>query len=152
MGHMINGFIARSPGFGLVRNPKHRSSICRLEQGFEFMPISKQMIDPDEQASGIAEFYGLTDHLRQWAADVSSKFRIAYIETEYFGGTGGQSAAIWEGGQLVLGPLVTADAINQVLRLLGAVRGRAADEFEAIGLGRYRSNEDWIDARNRKGH
>ncbi len=36
-------------------------------------------------------------------------------------------------------------AINQVLQALGVTRDNACDEFAALGLDRYRENEDWIE-------
>ncbi len=34
--------------------------------------------------------------------------------------------------------------VNQVLRRLGVLRGEAIDEFDAVGLNRHRSTEDWV--------
>jgi hypothetical protein len=36
-------------------------------------------------------------------------------------------------------------AINRAFRHLGVARGSEIDEFEAVGIGRFRSNEDWIE-------
>jgi len=33
---------------------------------------------------------------------------------------------------------------NQVLRRLGVLRGEAIDEFDAVGLNRHRSTDDWV--------
>jgi hypothetical protein len=69
---------------------------------------------------------------------------VAYIEAEFFGGTGGQSAVAWSGGSRVLGPLHAQEAINETLRFLGVRADGARDEFDAVGLGRYRDTADWI--------
>ncbi|GAA2565303.1 hypothetical protein GCM10010435_42520 [Winogradskya consettensis] len=71
---------------------------------------------------------------------------IAYVEAEYFAGTGSQFAVVCAGGDLVLGPLVQDEddppthptPISQALRHLGAIPGGHFDEFDAVGLGRYR--------------
>jgi hypothetical protein len=71
------------------------------------------------------------------------KKKVAYVEAEYFGGTGGQSAAVWEDGRLVFGPINDESAINQALRVLGVAQKDAFDEFEALELGKYRDTDDW---------
>lgn len=90
-----------------------------------------------------------------WAIESSRCFPLAYFETEYHGGAGSQAAAAWAGGVVVAGPFLQADEdcgkgepsewpINRVLRHLGVVRSKREDEFDAVGLGRWRNNEDWI--------
>lgn len=78
---------------------------------------------------------------------------VAYVEAEYFGGAGEQSAKVWDGGKLVLGPLRLAEKapipaagtpISQALRRLGVAKGDYHDEFDAVGLGRHRDTEDWL--------
>ncbi|WP_208298653.1 hypothetical protein [Streptomyces liangshanensis] len=80
---------------------------------------------------------------------------VAYVEAEYFGGAGEQSAAVWEGGELAWGPVhvpegreFSADGgpISQALRRLGVVAREGQDEFATLGLGRHRDNERWIRA------
>jgi hypothetical protein len=93
---------------------------------------------------------------------MSHQARVAYIEGETFGGQGTQSAAVWDQGELLLGPLFTCDveddvedgfvwtsdprqsAINLALRELGVDRGTAVDEFAALGLHLKRKTEDWL--------
>ena len=88
-----------------------------------------------------------------WAARESLGFPLAYVETNYQGGPGEQSAIVWAGGRIVFGPATTdtgeprtpllEGAINRALRHLGVERGDVIDEFDALGLGRHRLNEDW---------
>jgi hypothetical protein len=70
---------------------------------------------------------------------------VAYIETEYFGGTGTQAAAVWEGGKIILAPRrADIGPINDALRLLGVTRTPTQDEFDVAGLRRHRRTEDWL--------
>jgi hypothetical protein len=68
---------------------------------------------------------------------------------------------LWRCAEVCLGPVTaefTATApdpssnqqwpFNQALRELGVDRGDAFDEFDALGLGRWRHTEDWLTARN----
>ncbi|MFF7157434.1 hypothetical protein [Streptomyces sp. NPDC008139] len=83
---------------------------------------------------------------------------VAYVEADYFGGAGTQTAQVWDAGKVVLGPLrlaegepspATGTPISQVLRRLGAARGSHVDEFSAVGLGRHRDTDDWLSPMNR---
>ena len=74
---------------------------------------------------------------------------LAYVETNYVGSTGTQSAALWRDGQLVMPP-VSLDAkvsrpaqfwpINAALRSLGVAALPPADEFTVFGLMAFRSH------------
>jgi hypothetical protein len=92
-----------------------------------------------------------------WATEQSRRFPVAYIQTDYHGGTGSQCAIVWRDGAVSSGPLETVDkqgsitplrerAINRAVMELGVERGDARDEFEALGLNRHRDNDDWVAA------
>jgi hypothetical protein len=79
---------------------------------------------------------------------------VAYVEADYFGGVGSQVAALWDAGQLVLGPVVRPEhrrtrgdlsPISQALRRLGVSARGHVDEFDAVGLGQHRHVEDWLE-------
>jgi hypothetical protein len=71
---------------------------------------------------------------------------VAFVATEYFGGIGMQAAAAWRRGEwLMLYSCAEQGVINRALALIGVRPGMGRDLFEEIGLGRYRSNEDWIE-------
>lgn len=88
-----------------------------------------------------------------FAAAASRSGALAYLETNYFGGDGGQSAALWVAGALSIGPLTLDVAaarnrppafwpINAALRGLGLKPRPGADEFTVFGLAAYRSNAE----------
>ena len=78
--------------------------------------------------------------------------KIAYIETDYHGGTGSQSAVLFENGRKTICKVLDDSssepapanlsewAINSVLIALGVRKSR--DEFESINLDDYRSMPD----------
>jgi hypothetical protein len=70
---------------------------------------------------------------------------VVYFETEYHGGTGGQGAAVYRQGKCIYGPTFSeAGPINEALATIGVrVSAPARDAFEAIGLNRHRSSDDW---------
>jgi hypothetical protein len=71
---------------------------------------------------------------------------LMYFETAYHGGTGGQGAVLFRHGELIFGPhWAEIGPINQALNLLGIrFEPPAHDEFEAVGLDRYRDAEGWL--------
>lgn len=77
-------------------------------------------------------------------AEVITKVgRVVYIEAEFFGGDGTQACVTWDSNLHVTQPLVDAGAINSALQFLGVEIGDHHDEFDALGLGRYRTSNDW---------
>lgn len=72
---------------------------------------------------------------------------IAKIETDYFGGSGNQSAKLFINNKKVYDKSDEQDwsvkPINDVLKLMGIQRISNQDEFDTIGLGKYRTNKDF---------
>jgi hypothetical protein len=58
------------------------------------------------------------------------------IYTDYFGGIGEQSSELYLNGE----KLFEYHTINEGLRKIGVIKGYS-DEFDAINLGNYRSND-----------
>lgn len=109
------------------------------------IPITDALYEELGGDGEVDTFYRLAPGVEEWAQRISQHSIVAYIEAEYFGGVGGQSTVAWSNGSRVLGPIQAQDAINQSLRLLGvSAADIAGDEFDAVGLGAYRSTDDWI--------
>lgn len=71
---------------------------------------------------------------------------LAYVETDYWGGSGGQSAMAWVEGREALSAMRAMGAggpINSALRAIGVKRSDTDDEFDTIGLGLRRSMGDY---------
>jgi hypothetical protein len=98
-------------------------------------------------------FTRLTTGLLALVEAASSAGPVGYLETEYTGRDGSQTAAVWHSGVLVLGPLILGRSelyvpreapISQALRMLGVPGDARRDEFVVAGLGRFRRTEDWV--------
>ena len=154
MSHYIHGFVSTTAVLQSVGQALPQAQFIPLSQGLAFMPFTEaikiQLAQTDALSSELAfdQFETLTQRLAAIASSLSAAGPLAYVETEYFGGLGTQSAIVWTNGVVVLGPLLTDStregAINQALSHLGVVRSTHLDEFDAIGLGRYHTDEDWI--------
>jgi hypothetical protein len=133
-----------------------------LTRGAEFaaMPCDDDLLDALHRAYGTGDWLdtlalSITTGDMAFAAQASTAGPVAYLETDYHGGTGVQSAALWIGGTAALKPIaLTSDAagnrprptwpINAALRGLGIKATAGLDEFESFGLGNYRSNAEIV--------
>ncbi len=72
---------------------------------------------------------------------------IAKISTDYFGGSGHQEAKLFVNNKKEYDQSSELDwsvkPINDVLKSMGVVKKDGMDEFDTIGLGKYRSNSDF---------
>lgn len=78
-------------------------------------------------------------------ATIAAEGDYALIETDYVAGTGNQVAAVYRKGQhlpLIASERVAVGAINEALRAIGVHARNGVDEFDTLGLGRYRDFED----------
>jgi hypothetical protein len=134
--------------------------LYRLTPGADLavMPVDDALHDDLHRRSGTGEWLEtlrLTTADLTFAAETSCLGALAYLETDYAGGTGIQAAALWGGGALAIRPLSMMSGqspgqspgrpratwpINAVLRGLGIVAATGRDEFDTFGLGGYRSN------------
>lgn len=135
-----------------------QAKLYRLSAGAELavLPVDDDALDALHKIYGTGEWNDtlrLTSTDLAFAAETSRRGSLAYLETDYFGGTGAQAAAMWSGGALALRPLAMSTEngigrppatwpINAALRLLGVEPPAGFDAFEAFGLGRYRSITD----------
>jgi hypothetical protein len=123
----------------------------QLPQGKTLLPLLSEL----REAYGVPDL-PLTDERHQSLPEsiesmgrlLSTGIRVTYVEAEIFGGVGTQACALFENGISISSVIVASDAINRALRFLGvAVGGDARDEFQALGLDRYRDTEDWRHAK-----
>ena len=110
----------------------------------------------------IIPYEALTPEIKEIIKGLSFNGRCAYIETAYFGGIGVQISETWENGKKIDGPLISYDgienkmkyeyvtivdgSINQALKNIGIHCQEGKDEFDTVGLGRYRSNKKIFEA------
>ena len=102
-------------------------------------------IPTERHAAEVLGFIHLGGGLVSCLHELSRRCPVAYIETDYVGGAGTQAAAVYVEGLSVMvrGACEARGAVSEALKTLGVIRGKASDEFEAVGLPRYRSMDDW---------
>ncbi|MEQ8706308.1 MAG: hypothetical protein RIC19_20415 [Phaeodactylibacter sp.] len=126
-----------------------------LAEGYHLIPLESTE-EAGSSEKPVAPYGALLKGTTAVIRELSFLGKCAYIETAYFGGIGTQIAETWLEGKRIEGPLISYDgvepkikfghvavvdgAINQALRHLGVQSSEEADEFDVVGLGRYRSN------------
>lgn len=158
MAHSINGIITSFKYEGNLPN-------IVLIGNYYLIPVnSSDMTTSSEKP--ITPYEALTPEIRETIKDLSFFGKCAYIETEYFGGLGVQISESWDNGKKIDGPLISYDgienkmeyedvtivdcSINQTLKNIGIHCQEGKDEFDTVGLGRYRSNRKILEEYERQ--
>jgi hypothetical protein len=149
MTHIVTGLIARQGRLAAIAQSWLLPTPVPMTQGFELLPLPGNQIDRifgSATPSTIApEFETLTKELIEGLMDASINALVMYFETEYFGGDGGQGAALFHEGRVVFIQSAKLGPINRALALLGVkVVSPAIDEFQSIGLDRHRTTAEWL--------
>ncbi|TDC27029.1 hypothetical protein E1211_29580 [Micromonospora sp. 15K316] len=133
-----------------------------LRQDFALLPVTPQLVEEltgslpdysveertDEHPFDLVLGPALTATLARW----SGRGPVAYVEAEFFGGLGYQSAAVWLDGALHWGPRVDSALdspregwpINAALVELGVEPGAWIDAFAELGLHLERNTAGWL--------
>jgi hypothetical protein len=155
MSHRLVLFCGPLPALVALRGDARECRIFEIGGRFPVLPVEgvargpnlpgATWNGPDEQD----ETPSLLPFDVAFVAGASRCGPIAYVETEYFGGEGRQSAALWRDGVLVMDLVTESDRpvhegspINRALRGLGVMARDCCDEFSIQGLAGYRSNSD----------
>ena len=118
---------------------------------FSIFPVDTdliaQRINPNGHETLNSEtFLHLSDSFITALRELSRGGKICYLETDYFGGDGGQGACVFEHGTELMAPTwAESGTINDALEMLGVKCNADEDGFDTIGLGTVRNNEDFPD-------
>lgn len=130
MGHCISIFVMRKSE---LRTDKINSV------------ISDEISDDIKWTELNSDFIATTyiPNIKEFGKDKS----IVYLTTDYFGGHGNQSAKVFINNKKVFNQNDEFDwklkPINSALKMIGVNRIESMDEFDTIGLGKFRSNADF---------
>jgi hypothetical protein len=149
MGHFVTGLIARPPVLEAFSQEHSLHWPVALVGGLAILPLRETDLDSFQATTSYNEAGGLRYLSKQLFDELrrsSHQGPLIYFETEYFGGAGGQGAAVFQDGELIFGPdWAKVGPINHALKLLGiSIDPPAQDEFETVGLHRHRDTEGWL--------
>ena len=119
-------------GFFIV--PLQPALVCQMMGSDWLLP---DLDDADEAETLIVVVAPLVHSLR--SSDLNGQ--LALVFTQYWGGPGNQAALLLTDDLEFAKPIVGFGAINSVLSKLGVRADPERDEFETVGLGRWRSTE-----------
>lgn len=154
MGHSISAVVLRGP-FDPEAAARFDLTAIPLTDDLTLFPLHARYTDFWAEKLGVLDQtddvpllnFAVVHHIvRHLAADPL----FALVETNYFGGTGSQAAAVYRGASVVMPPEGTeigrgpVGPINRALRALGVIAS-GRDEFDTVGLGRYRDFYDLFD-------
>lgn len=117
--------------------------VTELVPGMVIMPLGDAQLGrliADGSREVVGGFGYLTSGLELALAATSTRGPFAYIETEYFGGSGGQASVVFSPGAAPV-RFTEGAPINSALRSIGVKARPGADEFDTLGLGRFRRLE-----------
>jgi len=147
MAYVISGVIARgetlATAAGLVA--------VELSAGMSLAPLTRSfweerdvaslpLIFAMERGAEVGEAFWRVAEL---FAKLSLRSPVAYVEAEFWAGEGTQASLVWRDGVATSEPLYAPNAISLALKEIG-VKALGSDEFDALGLGRHRSPEAWL--------
>ena len=151
MGHTVTAIVAKSPVAAHLVTAHGLVSV-KLVNDLRLVPLEDDDLDSlgMDFSKTTTGFNYLSPEFVEFCEEVSVLGPLVYLETDYFGGMGSQAAAAFSGGSLVAtAPLTGEEAINTALRSIGVVASSGLDEFDSIGLSRYRYTSDWKEAATR---
>lgn len=160
--HCIRGFVGKEDLIKTFAGNWIEAKPVALYQGLSIIFLTSKLYDytvelvDSKLEVDYSEFFEyLSPSIYEILVQESRIGKLAYIETDYFGGIGSQSAILFENSQIKIKPFKTEtfwdekaynychkpegeNAINIVLKELGVYREKGKDEFDSIGLGNYR--------------
>lgn len=169
MGHSLQAIIASSRSLRGVADRFEHAHLVPLNNDLAMIPSTEELLDELEIATELdpssstvpssEDFSDLTIGLHALLCEISREAPAAYIETDYFGGAGGQSGAAYVDGVQAFSSSerrIPSDPddnktwpINRALSYLGIHTTIFGDAFEKLELRRFRSVDDALRAAER---
>ena len=145
MGHCIQVFIGKNYIIEKMASDWIFTDTVFLKQQFAMIYLTEKLFDDMEELSDLENtldydmFVLFTSAIQEIMQYYSRNGMLAYLETDYFGGTGTQAGVLFEKGDMTVKPVEGEGTINYILERMGVYRERGKDEFDSLGLGRYRT-------------
>jgi hypothetical protein len=149
MGYFVTGIITKETDASKVASVIPFKYFHEINQGYVIFPITDDLIDEcmlPPLNFCFDEFAYLSKELSEILLNASQDRCILYLETEYFGGEGCQSAIVYKNKEVVLGPSKSdSGSISEALEFIGvSVDIGHHDAFQSVGLGSFRSSEELL--------
>lgn len=148
MGYNLQAFICKKEDTELLTYRFAAAKKVSMGQGLDIIPMTEELFDEINNmipSESIDKFVFMTEHLEQEILKTIGAIKFAYVEADYFGGIGGQTAIVWnkkirehlfEYGQ---------GKINLVLKNFGVIANPGIDEFLTLGFELRRDTKEWFE-------
>ena len=152
MAHDVNRLIGEASFIEELAAREGLPPATVVGQGLAVIPLGHKQLDQLRGVPGgedIEGFAYLSSNMRNTLCGHAGGVWLIYFETRYFGGIGGQAAAVFRNRDMTFAAALPVDEgrenpspISQALALCGVKKGVSDfDEFDAAGLGERRSLE-----------
>jgi len=158
MTHQIQAIIGDESTLQVLSKRLEHARVIQLTGGFGMVPMTDTLSDEITEQTAAQppiewlktdQFMSLVPVVAHVISELSRISPIAYIETEYWGGAGVQSAVALASGQLLFGPSTSEQGpIDGALAAIGIQRTVDADEFDTLGLRFFRLQYDFDELDN----
>ena len=144
MGHCIRAIIGAHEAIQKITDDWLCVSEVKLPQGFGMVFLTDRFLEEVEELMELSDelICPELEYFSEAAADLLERYsfrtKLAYVETDYFGGVGTQAGVLYENGSIKIEPRKAAGTINILLRALGAWCKPGKDEFDSLDLGKHR--------------
>ncbi len=149
MGYILKAIFGKKSDLNPIILRYSKSKIIELERELSIIPMTEDLYDEINNfrvSNTILSFELLSENLEKEVLDLIGDSKIAYVESEFHGGKGGHSGIIWEDKKRKIIMDYDLDSMNKILKELGIKKESNKDEFDTVGLSKYRMTEDWIQA------
>ncbi len=144
MGHYIQAIIGIHETVQKFVDDWVRAEEIKLPQGYGMVFLTNALLEditelfdvPDAFCYPELDFF--TVAADQFLQQYSFRAKLAYIETDYFGGVGTQAGVLYENGRIAIEPRSGDGTVNLLLKELGVWCVPGKDAFDSLNLGRYR--------------
>lgn len=151
MGHSVQLVIGKAPAIDRFLKAWPAARAVPLKDGWMAIPMEDALYELIHAAApGMERPEGLDVSPPGLEAALIAATKegggLAFVETDYFGGSGAQSAEAFVDGDEAVEARRSRGAggpINSALRAIGVVKADGMDEFDTIGLGERRSMSDY---------
>lgn len=151
MGHCIRAIIGTHEAVCKIADDWICAKEIKLPQGYGMIFCTIELLEDIEELMessgeavddpGFPELDYFDASVKELMEQYSIRTKLAYVETDYFGGTGTQAGVIYENGKPASASQSGEGTINALLKELGVWCRPGKDEFDMLGLGDYRHME-----------
>lgn len=148
MGYYLQAIICNEEDTNLLTDNYKKAVKVNLKFNLSLIPMTEDLFDEInnlKESNQINSFNYLTENIEYKILKYFGNRKVAYIEAEYHGGSGGQMALVWKDNKREYLLEYGQDKINQVLQDFGVVAKVGEDEFLTAGFGLRRNTVEWIE-------